>query len=385
MATMADILKMYGSAYTAAFGLRMLPGHRKTIADIIECRTRAKGGRVFKCFKDEKYEFKYHSCMNRHCLQCQNDQATKWLKKERKRLLGVPYFLVTFTLPQELRSFARCNQKLFYKLLFSESWGCLKKLAANPKWLGGKIGALGILHTWTKAMSYHPHVHYLIPAGCIAGNDFWMPSPQKFFLPVHALSRVFRAMMRDTLRQTAPEIFSQIPAKTWRKGWVVHSMVAGNGHAVLKYFAPYVFRVAISNKRILSVADGQVVLRYKNSATGRWASMTVSVFEFIRRFLQHVLPKGFKKVRHFGFLSPRNKALLALLQYKLGTVEVETEVEGTPDPDAGKPRCPVCHKVMVLVEIVPPVCPERSRRGGFDRLFSRVLQKAERARVPCEA
>ncbi len=375
MATMADILRVYGSAYTAAFGSRMLPGHRKTIADIIDCRTRTKGGRVYKCLEDEKYEYKYHSCMNRHCLQCQNEQATKWLEKERKCLLAVPYFLVTFTLPQEVRAYARSNQKLFYKLLFSESWGCLKKLAANPKWLGGKIGALGILHTWTKAMAYHPHVHYLIPAGCVTEDNFWIPAQKKFFLPVHALSKVFRGMMRDALRQKAPEFFSQIPAKTWRKGWVVHSMAAGDGDAVLKYFAPYIFRVAISNKRILGLSDGRVTFRYKNSKTNRPAVMTVSVFEFIRRFLQHVLPKGFKKVRHFGFLSPRNKPLLAVLQYKLGTVEVETEVEDTPD--AGKPRCPVCHKVMVLIDIVPP--------GGFDRPFSRVWQKAERARAPCKA
>ena len=350
---MAEILRRYGQAYLAAYGARMLPGHKKAMADIIDCRTRAKGGRVYKCREHQQFEYKYHSCMNRHCPQCQNDQATKWLSKERKRLLNVRYFLVTFTLPKELRSFARSNQKLLYRLMFSESWRAMRKLARNPRWLGGLIGALGVLHTWTRTLIFHPHVHYLVPAGGLTADlSSWVEAQKKFFLPVRALSKLFRAMMRDALKAAEPELFQQVPKDVWQKDWVVHAKPAGNGDAVLKYFAPYVFRVAISNKRLIKLENDQVTFIYKHPTSKRWTRMTLPVFECIRRFLQHVLPKGFKKVRHFGFLASRNKQLLARLHYILGAVELETEDE--PDPQAKIPCCPVCGKPMILIDIVPP-------------------------------
>lgn len=379
MPTIADILRRYGPAYLAAYGARILPGHKKAIADIITCRTAAKGGRVYKCPDHARFEYKYHSCMNRHCPQCQNDQATKWLSRERKRLLNVRYFLLTFTLPKELRTVARANQKLFYRLLFSESWRAMQKLARNPKWLGGRIGALGVLHTWTRTLTYHPHLHYLVPAGCLTEDPMaWIEAHKKFFLPVRALSRVFRAMLRDALKAAAPELFKQIPRAVWRKDWVVHSKPAGNGQAVLKYFAPYVFRVAISNKRIIKLEtslkcarrNDQVTFVYKHPKTKHWTPMSLPVFEFLRRFLQHVLPKGFKKVRHFGFLASRNKELLARLQYKLGTVELEPEDE----EHLKMPCCPICGKPMLLIDIVPP--------GGFDRRPKIHWSAQPQARAP---
>lgn len=386
---MADILRRYGQAYLPAYGARMLPGHKKVITDIIECRTRAKGGRVYKCIEHDKLEYKYHSCMNRHCPQCQNDQATKWLSRERKRLLNVRYFLVTFTLPKELRSFARSNQKLLYRLLFSESWRAMRKLAQNPRWLGGKTcpersrrsGALGVLHTWTRALTFHPHVHYLVPAGCLTEDlSNWIEAHKKFFLPVRALSKLFRAMLRDALKAADPQLFRQVPKAVWHKDWVVHSKPAGNGEAVLKYFAPYVFRVAISNKRIIklqtcpegSPRDDQVTFVYKHPQTKRWTPMTLPAFEFIRRFLQHVLPRGFKKVRHFGFLASRNKQLVALLHYMLGTVDLEPEDE--PETQGKIPCCPLCGKPMILINIVPP--------GGFDQHPETPFSAQPQARAP---
>jgi len=206
-------------------------------------------------------------------------------------------------------------------------------------------------------MDYHPHVHYLVPAGALSNDkSTWIRPQKKFFLPVRGLSRVFRGMMRDTLKEQAPELFQQIPPIVWQKKWVVHCTSVGNGHAVLKYFAPYVFRVAISNKRILTLENDQVTFAYKDSDKKRWLPITLPVFEFIRRFLQHVLPKGFKKVRHFGYLSSRNKQLLSVLQYVLGTVETEPVDES--DPENRVPHCSVCGKPMILIEIVGP--------GGFD-------------------
>lgn len=355
--TMADILRSYGQAYITKFANDILPSHKKTISDIIKCRTEALGGHVYECPDHHELDYKYHSCYNRHCPQCQNDQATAWLANEQKRLINIPYFLIGFTLPEQLRTFARSNQKLFYSLLFSESWRAMAKLAQNPKWLGGLIGALAVLHTWTKLMDYHPHVHYLVPAGALSDDKtVWIRPQKKFFLPVRGLSRVFRGMMRDALKEQAPDLFHQIPPIVWQKKWVVHCKPVGNGHAVLKYFAPYVFRVAISNKRILKLENDLVTFAYKDDATKRWLPRTLPAFEFIRRFLQHVLPKGFKKVRHFGYLSSRNKQLLSALQYVFGTVEAEPIDES--DPETRVPHCSVCGKPMILIEIVGP--------GGFD-------------------
>ncbi len=373
MTTMADILTSYGQPYMNAYKNDILPSHKKTIADIIRCRTRALGGHVYECPDFHEIEYKYHSCMNRHCPKCQNDQATQWLASEQKRLINVPYFLIGFTLPQQLRPFVRSNQKLFYRLLFSESWRAMSKLAQNPKWLGGNIGALAVLHTWTKTLMYHPHVHYLIPAGAISNDQqIWIRAHKKFFLPVKILSRLFRAMIRDALKQMAPELFQQIPSEVWRINWVVHCKRAGNGSAVLKYFAPYVFRVAISNKRILRLQNGQVTFSYKNTKTKTWETMTLSVFEFIRRFLQHVLPRGFKKIRHFGYLSSRNKKLLSLLHYVFGAVEAEPVEDA--DPTVKIPRCSVCGKSMILVGIVGP--------GGFDERSETSRPIVHQARAP---
>jgi len=353
MIPMADIMRSYGQAYITKYESDILPSHKKVISDIINCRTQALGGHVYECPDHHEVEYKYHSCYNRHCPQCQNNQASAWLANEQKRLFNVPYFLVTFTIPEQLRRFARSNQKLFYKLLFSESWRAMSRLAQNPQWLGGNIGALGVLHTWTKVMDYHPHVHYLAPAGALNDDQsVWIrPRSNKFLLPVKGLSKVFRGMMRDTLKQLAPDLFRQIPSTVWQKEWVVHCKPVGNGNA-----APYVFRIAISNKRILKLENDQVTFAYNDPHTRRWKAMTLPVFEFIRRFLQHVLPKGFKKVRHFGYLSSRNKQLLSLLHYVFGTVAIDTITE--IETESRLPHCSICGRPMILIEIV--------RRGGFD-------------------
>ena len=373
MTTMADILKSYGQSYIAQYANDILPSHRRAINDITRCRTQTMGGHVYQCPDHHEIDYKYHSCMNRHCPQCQNDQATQWLANEQKRLINVPYFLIGFTLPQQLRSVVRSNQKLFYSLLFSESWRAMSKLANNPKWLGGSIGALGVLHTWTKTLMYHPHVHYLVPAGALSDDkQIWIRSQKKFFLPVKGLSKLFRAMIRDALKLHAPKLFQQIPPMVWQKKWVVHCKPVGNGNAVLKYFAPYVFRVAISNERILKLNHNQVMFAYKDTNTKSWKTVTLPAFEFIRRFLQHVLPKGFKKVRHFGYLSSRNKQLLTLLQYVFGTVE--DEPVNITEPKKKIPHCSVCGKPMILIGIVEP--------GGFDKPLEKSLPIAHQARAP---
>ena len=357
---MADIFRQYGNAYLAKFGNRMLTSHKKAIADIINCRTEKMGGHVYKCPDHDEFEYKYHSCMNRNCPQCQNDQAEKWLQKQRQRLINVPYFLVTFTLPKELRALARSNQKLFYRIMFYAAVLAMKKCARDPRFIGGAIGCMGVLHTWTRTLEYHPHIHFLIPAGGLSKDKLnWLPAIQKKFLfPVKALSKIYRAIIRDQLK-IEKALFAQAPNEVWRKKWVVHCMPAGNGETVLKYFAPYVFRVAISNNRIIKLENNKVTFVYRHSKSNELKTMTLPVFEFMRRFLQHVLPQGFKKVRYFGFLNAGNKALLVRLQYVLGTVEPhQIDSIDAKQPSLSIPCCPICGKQMILHSILLPDKPD---------------------------
>lgn len=348
MLEMADIFREYGPSYRSRYGGRMLSSHKRTMDDIVNCRTPAMGGQVYECKDCHEVDYSYHSCMNRHCPKCMNDQAEEWRKKQKELLLPVAYFLVTFTLPEELRQTARSHQKVFYDIMFKASAAAMQKLALDPKYIGGKIGFMGVLHTWKRNLNYHPHVHYLLPGGGISEDrSKWLPAHNNFFLPVKALSKIFRAKFRDALKEKDIELYNQVPSHVWRKDWVVHCKPAGTGKQVLKYFAPYVFRVALSNRRLVKLENDQVTFRYKDSKSKKWRTMTLSVFEFMRRFLQHVLPRGFKKVRHYGFLSSKHKQTLALLKYILGTVEFEADKETTQEPL--KHLCPKCGKEMVLV------------------------------------
>lgn len=219
--------------------------------------------------------------MNRHCPKCQNDDAQKWLAKQRKLLLPVPYFLVTFTIPKELRPVTRSNQKILYRILFQTSAAAMQKLALDTKYLGGQMGAVGVLHTWTRTLIYHPHVHYLVPAvGVSRDGATWIKGQKKFFLPVKALSKIFRAMFRDALKEMAPELFGPIPKSVWKRAWVVHCKPAGNGDSVLKYFAPYIYRVAISNRSLVNLENNCVTFRYKHPKMKKWCRMKLPVFEF---------------------------------------------------------------------------------------------------------
>jgi hypothetical protein len=210
-----------------------------------------------------------------------------------------------------------------YDLLFKSSAAALQKLAKDPRFVGGDIGMMGGLHTWQRDMGYHPHVHFIVPGGGLSPDrSQWLPSKDDFFVPVEALSPIFRAKFRDALKKT--DLFDSVPAEVWQKDWVVHCKPVGNGNSALKYLAPYIYRVAITNNRIEKLEDGQVSFRFKNSDTGRWEIRRLPVFEFIHRFLQHVLPKGFVKIRYYGLLSPNKRNHLAAAKCLLGVgIEVD--------------------------------------------------------------
>jgi len=364
MVEMAEIFRRHGPQYRAKYGDKMLPGHWKVMHNIERCRTVELGGHVYTCEECEETIYHYHSCRDRHCPKCQNGKAQQWLEKQQDLLPAASYFMLTFTLPSEIRRVARSHQKLFYNLLFRTSADAVQKLAQDPRFVGGWMGMVGVLHTWGRNLAYHPHVHYVLPGGGLAADGTWRPSRKNFLLPVKALSKVFCAKFRDALRKYAPDIFAEVPAEVWKKEWVVHSQPVGNGLSTFKYLAPYIFRVAISNQRILKLTDGKVTFRYRTTDTGTLRTCTLPAGEFIRRFLQHVLPKGFVKVRYYGFLASGCRPQLAALRQQLGPLaadqpsdsDVGSADEPSAEPDSSNGTvvlCPSCGRPMQRRSIRP--------------------------------
>lgn len=349
MLEVAEIFRTHGPEYLAKYGGRMPRAHLRAMRDIQQCRTPVLGGQGYVCTKCDERRWSYHSCKNRHCPKCGNDQAEKWLEDQKQLLLPALHFLVTFTLPEELRRVARSNQKTVYSILFRASSEALQKLAWDERFVGGRVGMVGVLHTWTRALIYHPHVHYIVTGGGLSEKGEWKRSREDFLVPVRALSVIFRAKFRDLLKKT--ELFDEVDARVWNKEWVAHSEPVGSGEAAFKYLAPYVFRVAISNSRILKLEDGQVTFKYKDSGTEQVKFAAVSAEEFMRRFLQHVLPERFVKVRYYGLLSPGNRQLLKQARKALGPKAsgsaARSEDEVTNQRETL--RCPSCGGEMKLI------------------------------------
>ena len=359
---LADIFRRYGPSYRQKYASRMPSSHFKAMRAIEQCRTPALGGQVYRCPNCEQVQYSYHSCRNRHCPKCQNENAQRWLEKQQDLLLPVPYFLLTFTVPAAFNEVTRAHQKLFYDLLFKTSAAATQQLALDPRWLGGQIGMVGVLHTWGRNLAYHPHVHYLVPGGGLSMiGQSWQTARNNFLLPVRALSRVFRSKLQQALRRTG--CYARIPAKVWRQEWVVHCEAVGSGLNALKYLAPYIFRVALSNNRLLNVENDCVTFRYRDTETGAEKRCALMAQEFIHRFLQHVLPKHFVKVRYYGFFAPTLRTRLTALRQSLTpTAELTTRSADQPAHAPGLPAlqphpilCPHCRQPMLFVHSLAPL------------------------------
>lgn len=364
---LAHIFQQFGSAYRQKHAARLLPSHRQAMKAIERCRTEELGGQIFTCSACGETRYSYHSCRNRHCPKCQHTQTQEWLALQQNLLLASPYFLLTFTLPAELREIASKNQKLIYNLLFHASAQAAQQLAKDPRFIGGQIGLIGVLHTWTRNLIYHPHVHYLVPGGGL-GTDgcTWLPSQKRFFLPVKALSNLFRAAFQRALKKTL--LYANVPAQVWQKGWVVHCKAVGNGQAALKYLAPYIHRVALSNRRLRSLSKGslqcaQVSFHYRVSDSGRFKRCTLSAEKFIHRFLQHVLPRGFVKVRYYGFFGAACRTRLARIQRQLAfyypkehpnTQQSTTNIKHEDVSFPSITQCPKCGSTMIFLRNLSP-------------------------------
>jgi hypothetical protein len=352
-----------GGVYPQLHNAALLPSHRRVLRDVVACRTAALGGHVHACDHCGARQYSYHSCRNRHCPKCHGEQTQRWLDRQRARLLPCASFLLTFTLPAELRALARAHQKVVYSLLMTAAAGALLKLAADPRYLGARPGMLAVLHTWTRALLYHPHVHMLVTAGGLRDADgTWVATRRAAFLvPGRALSRLFRAKVRTGLRKAG--LLDQAPATVWRHEWVVHVQQAGTGQKVLDYLARYVFRVAIVNSRLERFTEGQVTFRYRDARTGALQRCTLDAMTFLGRFLQHVLPQGFAKVRHYGLFSPSRHDLLAHAREQLVAASASPPAAEAPNDPAlvhapepvPSPRCPRCGiGVLHLVETLRP-------------------------------
>jgi Putative transposase/Transposase zinc-binding domain len=358
MLTLGDIFRRYGPQYRARFGHQMSADQHAAMQAIEVCRTEALGGHVYSCPACATTRYSYHSCRNRHCPRCQQDASRTWLAQQQNLLLPVPYFMVTFTLPSGLRAVARQHPRTIYTLLFRASAAALQQLAQDPRFLGGQIGMLGVLQTWTRDLRFHPHVHYLVPALALAPDgQSWIVGRRSFLVHGKPLAQLFRAKFRAALRQT--ELYREVSADTWTQPWVVDCRGVGSGQAALKYLAPYIFRVALSNNRIERLADDQVTFRYMEAATGRLKRCTLQVDTFIRRFLQHVLPKGFVKVRYYGLLRVSNRRLLGQARAVLASpATMKTALAIAPasldvPPMPAALRCPMCGQPMQLVQSIP--------------------------------
>ncbi|RWH70538.1 MAG: IS91 family transposase [Mesorhizobium sp.] len=367
----ADIFRAAGSVYRAAHAGHLSLAQLKVMSAIEHCRTAALGGHVEACEDCGQWRIAYNSCRNRHCPKCQGAAARTWLAEREADLLPVGYFHVVFTLPGEVADIALQNKALVYDLLFKAASETMLTIAADPKHLGASIGITAVLHTWGSAMTHHPHVHMIVPGGGIAPDaSRWISSRPAFLLPVRVLGKLFRRLFLTRLvalydagrlsffgsmaHLTDRRAFLRHLAPVRRKRWVVYAKAPFAGpEAVLAYLSRYTHRVAISNRRLIAFEEAGVTFRYKDyrrPVAERQQVMTLATDEFIRRFVLHVLPRGFHRIRHYGLLaSGARKASLALAR-ELLNVTAPSDDDTTEEPDDFHPPCPCCGGRMIVIE-----------------------------------
>lgn len=366
MITLAEIIRRHGAEYRARFAPRMPRDQLRAMQSIEMCRTPALGGHRWRCPTCGEDRFSYHSCGNRNCPACGHDDAQTWLRRQQALLLPVTYHLCTFTVPEALRRPIRSHPREALPVLFKTAASSLLDLCANPQWFGAMPGLSGVLHTWTRQLEYHPHIHFLVTGGGVASDGSWKASADAFLVPVLSLSPVFRARFRDAFRKELPTVFSDVPSDVWKQDWVVHSKSVGSGEKALLYLSRYIYRVALSNRHILSAdvsrrsplakPDARAVrFRYRRSEDGRSRVASLPPVEFLRRFLQHVLPSRFVKVRHFGLHHPSRRAMLALHRAAL-YLHLNQTIPVPPPPPEPKPcLCPKCSTPMLVAQRLAPL------------------------------
>ncbi|MCP5042329.1 MAG: transposase [bacterium] len=374
MLRLADVVARHGSAYIARHRGAMLPSHVRALSAITRCRTPALGGHLAECGQCGCEHLLFHSCRHRACPRCGQDTTERWLARQRQLLLPGPYFHVVFTLPAELRRLVRSHQRVLIGVLFRAAYSALAELCRDERYLGGRIGALAVLHTWTRTLGYHPHIHMLVPGGALAVDGTWRPAPRRrkrYLVPVKALGMLFAGKFLDAAGRALPET-ATIPDVAVGTKWVVFAKPAVQGRlAVLRYLGRYIHKTAIVDGAIERCTDETVTFRYRDSTTHVRKRMTLSPHEFLRRFLQHTLPKGLHRVRAFGLLSTTARTTLRLLQLLLGAAADPADLEDHQAPAKPRHRCPHCKKGSLLLtrRLDPDAC----------RAWQAALAKAARA------
>jgi hypothetical protein len=352
MGAITEIFRTFGPEYLAQYP-EMPRQHKKTIEAISNCRSGHYGVAVYQCDSCGTRHHIDRSCGNRHCPQCQYHKSRQWLAAQLDRRLPGNHFLLTFTVPEQVRAFCRTHQEAAYGALFTAAAGAIKKLARDPRFIGTDLpGFTAVLHTWGRQMQYHPHVHVIVPAGGLSPDrETWLPAGNAFYLPVRALSPIYRAKFKTAMATQG--LLDEIDPTVWHIAWNVNCQAIGDSEATLKYLAPYIFRVAIANSRIMAVKDRTVTFSYRKKDSNRMRKLTLDVIEFIRRFLQHVLPAGFMKVRHYGFLSSTCVVSLTRLRLLilagLQNVRLSDLAPVKPKPALSKPICPACGGILLYV------------------------------------
>lgn len=380
----ADVFHRFGADYIAKYGATLLPEQRHVMLAIESCRTAALGGHVEACDACDHLRIAYNSCGNRHCPKCQSLERVRWVEARSADLLPVPYFHVVFTLPSEIAHLALQNKKVVYGILFAATANTLTTIAADPKHLGARIGLLAVLHTWGQALTHHPHLHCIVPGGGLsADRSRWIRCRStRFFVSVRVLSRLFRTLFLEQLKDSFrrgelvfhgqlahladPDVFGRFIASQRRLPFVVYAKRPfGGPERVLKYLGRYTHRVAISNHRITNISDSHVSFRWKDYQDHGFEKLLIlTVDEFIRRFLLHVLPSGFHRIRCFGFLANACRAAnLTLIRRLLGVTEPPTNrlehcrtAAETLEVLTGDTvdRCPKCRSGrMRIIETIP--------------------------------
>jgi hypothetical protein len=379
----ADIFRDHGAAWREANGGHVSLGQLKVMSAIESCRTAALGGHVARCEDCAHTVIAYNSCRNRHCPKCQGAAARTWMGEREAELLPVPYFHIVFTLPAPIGDIAYQNKRLIYDLLFKASAETMLTIAADPKHLGARIAITSVLHTWGSAMTHHPHVHMIVPGGGLsADGKRWIAARPNFFLPVLVLSRLFRRLMLEKLvaahkagkltffgahaHLAGDKTFAAFLAPLKRTRWFVYAKRPFAGpKAVLAYLSRYTHRVAISNRRLIAADEKSVTFKvkdYRVEGAGRYTTMTLATAEFIRRFLLHVLPKGFHRIRHYGLLASgaREQNLAKARQLLAASIPQDTSEEPAVS-DALATACPCCGGRMIIIETFEAGCQPQHR------------------------
>jgi hypothetical protein len=355
---LAEVLRRFGPAYRARFGNHMLPSHRRAINDIVACRTPACGAHLELCDACGHRRLYTHSCRNRHCPTCQGDRARRWVDRHLRLLLPCPYYLITVTLPASLRRLARSHQRVVYDLLIREAANAVLDLCADPRWVGARPPMLAVLHTWARNLAYHLHVHLLVSSGGLSPDRHaWTkPANPRFLMPGYCLELRVRNRLRSAF--AAADILTGDQA--WTTPWVVHVKRLRCGEHALRYLSRYLFRVAISDHAIEWTTQRRVSFRWTDSRTGVVKRSNLAPHDFIARFLDHVLPRGFVKVRTYGLRASACRHQLDLARHILDAhrgalAHLPAPQPPHPEPTIASPReCPVCHAGrMVTVAIFP--------------------------------